>query len=34
MRSSTRWLADLRGRGEEDEYLFSVNRYCFVAVAE
>ena len=28
------WLADLRGRGEEDEYLFSVNRYCFVAVAE
>jgi arsenite methyltransferase len=28
------WLADLRERGEEDEYLFSVNRYCFVAVAE
>jgi arsenite methyltransferase len=28
------WLADLRERGDEDEYLFSVNRYCFVAVAE
>src|SRR4051795_5046087 len=28
------WLADLRARGEEDDYLFSVNRYCFVAVAE
>jgi ubiquinone/menaquinone biosynthesis C-methylase UbiE len=28
------WLADLRQRGAEDEYLFSVNRYCFLAVAE
>ena len=28
------WMADLRERGAEDEYLFSVNRYCFVAVAE
>jgi hypothetical protein len=28
------WLADLRERGAEDDYLFSVNRYCFVAVAE
>jgi len=28
------WLADLRARGEEDDYLFSVNRYCFVAVAD
>ena len=28
------WLADLRERGAEDDYLFSVNRYCFVAVSE
>jgi SAM-dependent methyltransferase len=28
-----RWMADLRERGEEDDYLFSVNRYCFLAVA-
>ena len=28
------WLADLRERGAADEYLFSVNRYCFVADAE
>jgi arsenite methyltransferase len=28
------WLADLRARGAEDDYLFSVNRYCFLAVAE
>ena len=28
------WLADLRERGAEDSYLFSINRYCFVAVAE
>jgi arsenite methyltransferase len=28
------WLADLRERGAEDDYLFSVNRYCFLAVAE
>jgi arsenite methyltransferase len=28
------WMADLRERGAADEYLFSVNRYCFVAVAE
>ena len=28
------WLADLRERGAEDAYLFSVNRYCFLAVAE
>jgi ubiquinone/menaquinone biosynthesis C-methylase UbiE len=27
------WLADLRQRGAEDEYLFSLNRYCFLAVA-
>lgn len=27
------WIADLRERGAEDDYLFSVNRYCFVAVA-
>jgi ubiquinone/menaquinone biosynthesis C-methylase UbiE len=27
------WLADLRDRGAEDDYLFSVNRYCFLAVA-
>jgi arsenite methyltransferase len=28
------WMADLRERGGEDDYLFSVNRYCFLAVAE
>jgi hypothetical protein len=28
------WATDLRERGDEDDYLFSVNRYCFVAVAE
>jgi arsenite methyltransferase len=28
------WLADLRERGAEDGYLFSLNRYCFLAVAE
>ena len=28
------WMADLRERGAEDDYLFSVNRYCFVGVAE
>lgn len=28
------WATDLRQRGDEDDYLFSVNRYCFVAVAE
>jgi ubiquinone/menaquinone biosynthesis C-methylase UbiE len=28
------WMADLRQRGAEDNYLFSVNRYCFVAVSE
>jgi ubiquinone/menaquinone biosynthesis C-methylase UbiE len=28
------WVADLRERGAEDDYLFSVNRYCFLAVAE
>src|SRR3954466_10667436 len=28
------WLADLRERGAEDDYLFSLNRYCFVAVAQ
>ena len=27
------WMADLRERGAEDDYLFSVNRYCFLAVA-
>ncbi len=27
------WVADLRERGAEDDYLFSVNRYCFLAVA-
>jgi arsenite methyltransferase len=26
------WLADLAQRGAEDDYLFSINRYCFVAV--
>jgi arsenite methyltransferase len=28
------WMADLRELGAEDDYLFSVNRYCFLAVAE
>ncbi|NYJ04081.1 methyltransferase domain-containing protein [Petropleomorpha daqingensis] len=28
------WTADLRERGAEDAYLFSLNRYCFLAVAE
>jgi ubiquinone/menaquinone biosynthesis C-methylase UbiE len=28
------WTANLRERGAEDDYLFSVNRYCFLAVAE
>ena len=28
------WIADLRERGAEDDYLFSINRYCFLAVAE
>ncbi len=28
------WLADLRKRGAEDDYLFSINRYCFLAVAD
>jgi ubiquinone/menaquinone biosynthesis C-methylase UbiE len=28
------WLADLRERGAEDDYLFSVNRYCFLGLAE
>jgi arsenite methyltransferase len=27
------WTADLRERGAEDDYLFSINRYCFLAVA-
>ncbi|MGY1806504.1 methyltransferase domain-containing protein [Blastococcus sp. SYSU D00669] len=27
------WWADLRARGAEDDYLFSVNRYCFLATA-
>jgi arsenite methyltransferase len=27
-------MADLRERGADDSYLFSVNRYCFLAVAE
>jgi arsenite methyltransferase len=27
------WMADLRERGAEDEYLFSINRYCFLAIA-
>jgi arsenite methyltransferase len=26
------WLADLRERGAEDDYLFSLNRYSFLAV--
>ena len=29
-----RWTTDLRERGADDDYLFSINRYCFVAVAE
>ena len=28
------WMADLQERGAEDDYLFSVNRYCFLAVAQ
>lgn len=28
------WIADLQERGAEDDYLFSVNRYCFLAVVE
>jgi arsenite methyltransferase len=28
------WKADLRERGAQDEYLFSINRYCFLAIAE
>jgi ubiquinone/menaquinone biosynthesis C-methylase UbiE len=28
------WTADLQERGAEDDYLFSVNRYCFLATAE
>lgn len=28
------WLADLRARAAEDDYLFSINRYCFLATAE
>jgi len=27
------WLQDLRSRREDDDYLFSVNRYCFLAEA-
>jgi arsenite methyltransferase len=27
------WTADLRERGADDDYLFSLNRYCFLAVA-
>lgn len=27
------WTADLQQRGAEDDYLFSVNRYCVLAVA-
>jgi len=27
------WLDDLRSRGADDDYLFSVNRYCFLAEA-
>lgn len=26
------WLDDLRARGEDDDYLFSLNRYCVLAV--
>ncbi|HZG91606.1 MAG TPA: methyltransferase domain-containing protein [Pseudonocardia sp.] len=28
------WLDDLRTRGAQDDYLFSVNRYCFLALAD
>jgi hypothetical protein len=28
------WQSDLRALGEQDDYLFSINRYCFLAVAE
>jgi hypothetical protein len=28
------WMTDLRGQGADDSYLFSINRYCFIAVAE
>lgn len=28
------WMADLRARAAEGDYLFSVNRYCFLATAE
>lgn len=28
------WMADLRGRAAEDNYLFSVNRYCFLGLAQ
>jgi arsenite methyltransferase len=28
------WMDDLRERGADDSYLFSINRYCFVAVTE
>jgi hypothetical protein len=27
------WLHDLRSRSEDDDYLFSVNRYCLLAKA-
>ena len=27
------WRQDLRSRGEDDDYLFSINRYCFLAEA-
>ncbi|MDN5747856.1 MAG: methyltransferase domain-containing protein, partial [Pseudonocardia sp.] len=27
------WTADLEARGAEDDYLFSLNRYCFTGVA-
>jgi arsenite methyltransferase len=28
------WMDDLGERGAEDDYLFSINRYCFLAVAK
>jgi hypothetical protein len=28
------WAAALEARGAEDDYLFSINRYCFLGVAE
>ncbi|MEK6439626.1 methyltransferase domain-containing protein [Pseudonocardia sp. T1-2H] len=28
------WAADLEARGAEDDYLFSINRYCFLGVAD